>query len=82
MAPVAEGLRHLSTWRSCFFASSLPKSRRQGFGPGVIVEELAARTTEARNYLSTIAAELWGRGVRVQRRVRTGTPVELARSIA
>jgi nucleotide-binding universal stress UspA family protein len=44
--------------------------------PGVITEELAARTTEARDYLSTIAAELWGRGVRVQLRVRAGTPVK------
>jgi nucleotide-binding universal stress UspA family protein len=43
---------------------------------GVIVEELAARMTEARDYLSSIAAELWSRGVRVQVRVRTGTPVQ------
>jgi nucleotide-binding universal stress UspA family protein len=44
--------------------------------PGVIAEELAARTTEARDYLARIAADVWGRGVRVQVRVRTGTPVQ------
>jgi nucleotide-binding universal stress UspA family protein len=44
--------------------------------PGVVTEELAARTTEARDYLSTIAAELWGRGLRVQVRVRPGTAVQ------
>jgi nucleotide-binding universal stress UspA family protein len=40
-----------------------------------LVEDLAARTAEARDYLATIAADLLGRGVRVQTRVRSGTPV-------
>lgn len=44
--------------------------------PGLIVEELAARTSEAKDYLATVAAELWGRGIRVQMRVRTGTAVQ------
>ena len=43
---------------------------------GVIQEELAARTSEARDYLARVAAELWERGIRVQVRVRTGTPVQ------
>jgi nucleotide-binding universal stress UspA family protein len=44
--------------------------------PGIVVKERAARTAEAQDYLSSIAAELSGRGVRVQARVRTGTPVQ------
>ena len=34
--------------------------------PGAIVEELAARTTEARDYLTTVAAKLSERGVRAK----------------
>ena len=44
--------------------------------PGVIAEELAARTAEARDYLTTIAAKLSERGVRVKVRVRAGMAVE------
>ena len=40
------------------------------------MEELAARTKEAGDYLSGIAAALSGRGVRVQVRVSRGTPVQ------
>ena len=43
--------------------------------PGVIQDEVAAKTTEARDYLARVAAELWQRGIRAQVRVRTGTPV-------
>ena len=43
--------------------------------PRIILEDLAARTVEARDYLAAIAADLMRRGVRVQTRVRFGTPV-------
>ena len=43
--------------------------------PRILVEDLAARTAEARDYLATIAADLLARGVRVQTRVSSGTPV-------
>jgi nucleotide-binding universal stress UspA family protein len=42
----------------------------------VIQDELAARTTDARDYLARVAAVLWERGIGVQLRVRTGTPVQ------
>ncbi len=44
--------------------------------PGAVTDEVAARTTEARDYLAMIAADLWSRGVRAQVRVRTGSPVQ------
>ena len=44
--------------------------------PAAVVEDVAARETEAVDYLSSIAAEVRGRGVRVQVRVRTGSPVQ------
>jgi nucleotide-binding universal stress UspA family protein len=43
--------------------------------PRIIVEDLAARTAEARDYLAAIAADLMGRGVGVRPRVRSGAPV-------
>jgi nucleotide-binding universal stress UspA family protein len=43
--------------------------------PRVIVEDLAVRTAEARDYLAAIAADLMSRGLRVRTRVRSGAPV-------
>ena len=41
----------------------------------IIIDDMAARTTEAREYLATIAPDLMGRGIHVQTRVRRGDPV-------
>ena len=41
----------------------------------IIIDDMAARTTEAREYLATIAPDLMGRGIHVQTRVRGGDPV-------
>ena len=41
----------------------------------IIIDDMAARTTEAREYLATIAPDLMGRGIHVQTRVRDGDPV-------
>jgi nucleotide-binding universal stress UspA family protein len=43
---------------------------------GVIEQEVAARTSEARDYLARVAADLRERGIRAQVRVRAGTPVQ------
>jgi nucleotide-binding universal stress UspA family protein len=44
--------------------------------PGAIAEELEARTAEARDHVTGIAADLSGRGIRVHIRVRTGAAVQ------
>ena len=61
-----------------------PVAAQAGGGPvsRAIAEDLAARTTEARDYLASIAAELWGRGIRVQVRLRTGAPVQEILAVA
>lgn len=38
----------------------------------IIIDDMAARTAEARDYLATIAPDLMGRGIHVQTRVRGG----------
>ena len=45
------------------------------------VDQSASVMTDARAYLTTVAAELSGRGVRVQTRVRPGTPATIAAEI-
>ena len=44
--------------------------------PGVLQEELTARMTEAKAYLTRVAADLGKRGIRVKVRVRNGEPVQ------
>src|SRR5687768_13962514 len=41
----------------------------------IIIDEMAARLSNARDYLAAIGGDLWGRSVRVQTRVRSGAPV-------
>ena len=41
----------------------------------IIIDDMAARTTEAREYLAAIAPDLMGHGIHVQTRVRRGDPV-------
>lgn len=45
-----------------------------GAMPHIIVQDVAARRAEARDYLAAIAADLSGRGVRVQVDIRIGMP--------
>ena len=44
-------------------------------GVQIIIDEMTARMAEARDYLTTIAADLAGRGIRVRTRVRGGAPM-------
>jgi nucleotide-binding universal stress UspA family protein len=44
--------------------------------PGVIEQEIAATTAEARDYVARVADDLSARGIRVQIRVRTGAAVQ------
>ena len=65
-----------STWRSSSCASVVPVfPDANARAPRLIAEDLAERTAEARDHLGAIAADLMARGVRVQTRVRSGTPV-------
>jgi len=40
----------------------------------VVMDDMAAKVTEARAYVASVAADLWSRGLHVQVRVRCGFP--------
>ena len=44
-------------------------------GSQVVMDDMAEQVTEARAYVASVAADLWGRGLRVEVRVRCGSPV-------